>query len=199
MANLTLGEQLTLRALTGRVVAQTIVEKIGLEGTFGVVSNKTYICSGLTSAMESVITTLSGGLNRVVTSVMATPDDAKEAVLALKDASLVFLAFGGEMGVEDNQALVTAFLKEAKAQDLSADLFIHVRMLGPKMVQKALEAESALEVYLQERNVWTFNFDLEKGMFFFHDVIVNGTELELDRLIDVPLTLEHNELLRRSL
>ena len=198
MAKLTLAEQYTLRAWTGRVVGEVLSEVYGVD-TLGIVTNKTFICSSLVGGIESAFLSRRGGLSRVITSITETPEDAEKAVQELKDADFVMIAYGGEADGPTNRALTEAFLKAAARSELDADFFFHVRIWVPGFVKDVISSNDDVAEYLDTRSNGTFTFDLEKGLFIFHSVEVAGKEIITEPIMTVPLTFEHLDLLKRSL
>ncbi|MGO0123191.1 hypothetical protein [Desulfothermobacter acidiphilus] len=200
MSKLSLEEQFTLRALTGRVVGEALVRLYRLRGSLGLVTNKTYICASLTGAVGAAFLTRLGGLARVVTVVTEKPEETKEAVAKLKGTDLVMVTYGGEVGPEVNYPLTRAFLEAAAEANSPFDLFFHVRIWAPGFVTKALKESPRLAEYLSGKNLGTFTFDLERGLFLFHRVRISGQEeAGLETLAAVPLSCEHLDLLKRSL
>ena len=198
MAKLTLAEQYTLRAWTGRVVGEVLSEVYGVD-TLGIVTNKTFICSSLVGGIESAFLSRRGGLSRVITSITETPEDAEKAVQELKDADFVMIAYGGEADGPTNKALTESFLKAAAKSGLDADFFFHVRIWVPGFVKDVISSNDDVAEYLDTRSNGTFTFDLEKGLFIFHSVEVAGKEIITEPIMTVPLTFEHLDLLKRSL
>ncbi len=198
MANLTLAEQYTLRAWTGRVVGEILSEVYGVD-TLGVVTNKTFICSSLVGGIEAAFLSKRGGLSRVITAITETPDDAEKAVEVLKEADFIMLAYGGEADGPTNKALTEAFLKAAARAELPADYFFHVRIWVPGFVKDVISSNSEIAEHLEAKSNGTFTFDLEKGLFIFHSVDVAGGEIITEPIMNVPLTHEHLDLLKRSL
>ncbi|PTQ51438.1 MAG: hypothetical protein BLITH_1515 [Brockia lithotrophica] len=200
MASLTLAEQFTLRALTGRVVGEAIANAIGVRGTLGILTNKTYICASLTGAIEAAYVAHYGGTRRVVTTMAESEEQVKSALEGLAGSSLVFTAFGGEAGADVNLPLTRAFLRALKDSSCKADVFFHVRIWAPGFVKKALEEDPSLAEGLKNRNVYTFTFDLDKGVFFFNRVVLGAdNSLTLEKIAEVPIGVEHKELLQKSL
>jgi len=199
MAKLTLAEQYTLRGLTGRIVGEVLSDAYGIP-SLGLVTNKTYICSSLAGAVEAAFLADKGGLGRVLTALTEKPEDAAAAVKQLEGANTVMLAYGGEADAETNYALTKAFLKAAAEADLDADLFFHVRIWVPGFVKKAVQEDPQIAEYLQDRALGSFTFDLDRGVFVFHAVEVGDEgKVESEPLLEVPLSVEHTDLLRRSL
>ncbi len=198
MANLTLAEQYTLRAWTGRVVGEVLSEVYGVD-TLGIVTNKTFICSSLVGGIEAAFLSRRGGLSRVVTAITESPDDAEKAVEVLKDVDFIMLAYGGEADGPTNKALTEAFLKAAARAGLRADYFFHVRIWVPGFVKEVISSSSEVAEHLEEKSNGTFTFDLDKGLFIFHSVDVEKGKIITEAIMNVPLTHEHLDLLKRSL
>jgi hypothetical protein len=168
--------------------------------SLGVVTNKSYICSSLTGAVESAFLAEKGGLARVGTALTEKPEDAEAAVRELEGFDTVMLAFGGEADAETNLALTRAFLRAAAKAGLEADLFFHVRIWVPGFVKRVVEEDPEVAEYLRDRALGTFTFDLDRGLFVFHAVEVEDDgELLSEAVHETPLSVEHADLLRRSL
>ena len=198
MEKLTLAEQFTLRALTGRVVGQALAQDLP-DASLGVLTNKTYICASLTGALESAYLTEKGGLARVKTALAEGPDAVAAGVEALKDADLLFLAFGGEAGPEVNRPLTEAALEAIKDAGYLGEVFFHVRIWAPGFVREALAAGGELREYFEELPMSTFTFDLDRGLFILNDVYFEEEGLKAEPIRELPITHEHLELLKRSL
>lgn len=199
MADLSLAEQYTLRAFTGRIVGEVLADAYGIP-SLGLVTNKTYICAGLTGAIEAAFLADKGGLGRVVSAITEKPEDAAAAATELAGVNTVMLAYGGEADGETNYALTRAFLEAAADAGLDADVFFHVRIWAPGFVKKAVEESEKVADYLKGRALGAFGFDLERGVFIFHAVeVTDEGEVVSEPILETPLSVEHAELLKRSL
>ncbi len=199
MAGLSLAEQYTLRGLTGRIVGEVLADAYGIP-SLGLVTNKTYICASLTGAIEASFLADKGGLGRVVSAITEKPADAAAAVRELDGVNTVMLAYGGEADGETNYELTKAFLEAAADADLDADVFFHVRIWAPGFVAKAVAESEKIADYLKGRALGAFGFDLERGVFIFHAVeVTDEGEVVSEPILETPLSLEHADLLRRSL
>ncbi|MGB9780133.1 hypothetical protein [Caldanaerobacter sp.] len=200
MSKLTMAEQFTLRAMTGRVVGEALANFYEVKGGLGIVTNKTFICASLVGAVEATFLSLRRGLAKISTAMMEKPEEAKEAVKLLKDMEMVMLGYGGELGGEENYALTKAFLKAAAEEGLTSDLFFHVRIWLPAFVQRAMEEDEKIASYLKGKKLGTFTFDLDRGVFLFYNVKVDEEgKVTLKLISEVPISLEHLDLLKRSL
>ena len=199
MADLSLAEQYTLRALTGRIVGEVLADIYGIP-SLGLVTNKTRICASLTGAIEAAFLADRGGLGRVVSAVSEGPEDTGAAARDLIGVNTVMLAYGGEAGGETNYALTKAFLEAAADVNLDVDIFFHVRIWAPGFVEKAVSESEKAADYLKGRALGAFGFDLERGVFIFYAVEVTGEgEVVSEPILETPLGVEHANLLRRSL
>jgi len=199
MADLSLAEQYTLRALTGRIVGEVLADAYGIP-SLGLVTNKTYICASLTGAIEAAFLADKGGLGRVVSAITEKPEDAAAAAAELVGVNTVMLAYGGEADGETNYALTKTFLEAAADGGLDADVFFHVRIWAPGFVKQAVEESEKVAEYLKERALGAFGFDLERGVFIFYAVeVTDEGEVVSEPILETPLSVEHADLLRRSL
>ncbi len=198
MAKLTLAEQFTLRALTGRVVGQALAQDLP-DASLGILTNKTFICASLTGALEAAYLAEKGGLAQVKTALAEKPEDVPAAIETLKDVDILFLAFGGEAGPDVNKPLTEAALKAIREKGFEGEVFFHVRIWVPGFVKEALAADGELKAYFEELPMGTFTFDLERGLFLFNDVYFDEEGLKAEPVRVLPITHEHLDLLKRSL
>ena len=198
MAKLSLAEQFTLRALTGRVVGQALAQDLP-DASLGILTNKTFICASLTGALEAAYLAEKGGLAQVKTALAEGPEAVAEGIEALRDADVLFLAFGGEAGPEVNRPLTEAALRAIKDTGYLGEVFFHVRIWVPGFVKEALAADAELKEYFEELPMSTFTFDLERGLFLFNDVYFDDEGLKAEPIRVLPITHEHLDLLKRSL
>ncbi len=198
MSKLTLAEQFTLRALTGRVVGQALAQDLP-DASLGVLANKTYICASLAGALEAAYLAEKGGLGWVRTALAGSTDEVGAAVQDLAEADVLFLAFGGEAGPEVNRPLTEVALKAIKEMGFEGEVFFHVRIWVPGFVREALDKDAELKAYFEELPMSTFTFDLERGLFLLNDVYLDEEVLKAEPIRVLPITHEHLSLLKRSL
>ncbi len=198
MEKLTLAEQYTLRALTGRVIGQALAQGVP-DASLGILTNRTYICAALTGALEAAFLTELGGLGQVRTAVVEGPGEVEEAVRTLADVDLLFLAFGGEAGADLNKPLTEAALRAVQATDFDGEVFFHVRIWAPGFVSEALGKDPKLRSFFEELPLLTFTFDLDRGLFLLNEVYFEENEPKAEPVRILPLTQEHLDLLKRSL
>ncbi len=198
MEKLTLAEQYTLRSLTGRVIGQALAQDAP-DASLGILTNRTLICASLTGALEAAFLTQVGGLGRVRTALAETPEAVADAVEALKDVDILFLAFGGEAGPEVNKPLTEAALRAIKEKGFEGEVFFHVRIWAPGFVKEALGGDRELRAHFEELPLLTFTFDLDRGLFLLNEVYFEEGEPKAEPLRVLPITHEHLELLKRSL
>ena len=198
MEKLTLAEQYTLRALTGRVIGQALAQGVP-DASLGILTNRTYICASLTGALEAAFLTELGGMGQVRTAVVEGPGEVEEAVRTLANVDLLFLAFGGEAGADLNKPLTEAALRAVQATDFDGEVFFHVRIWAPGFVSEALGKDPKLRSFFEELPLLTFTFDLDRGLFLLNEVYFEENEPKAEPVRILPLTQEHLDLLKRSL
>jgi len=195
---LSLAEQFTLRALTWRVIGEALTS-LNPSLSLWVVSGKNYICSSFAGALSSTVLSKQGWLTDLETVVMEKEDDAEE-LEKLIDKDVIYLWFGWESDLDTNYKLTKAALKKLALLDYQWDVFFHVRVWVPGLVEKAYLEDSDIAEFLTENpGLWTFKFDLEKGVFVIAQPHFAWEDIHLHEIKQVPITKQHLDLLKASL
>ena len=190
----TFEEEIYLRALTGRMVGKAVSD-LGVN-KLAVVAPRNIICSSIATATEAAFLDHSGG---VTYHFLVEP--GKEAEIAGRlvefKPQATLLQFGGETPIEETKKSFVELMKQMAEKNVPGDIVVHVRIFAAGGFAEAVKDEK-VKNYLQERNVLVYTVDFDKGK-----VLVNKIELE-DELKLVPIreyhvTLEHADLLNRSL
>lgn len=193
MAITTFDEEIYLRALTGRVVGEHLLagyDKVA------VIAMKNILCSSMASAIEAGYISKSGGR---AWHFVAEDGKEKKMVeeLAEYDPEAIAMMFAGESDIKEAKKLFVKVLKEMAKKDLIADIIVHARIYKAGGLKEAIEDEEILE-FLKERNVYVYTIGLDDGY-----ILVNEADfdegLELHRLAEIPVTVEHALLLNKSL
>lgn len=195
MAKTTFAEEVYLRALTGKVVGEHV---LGVYNKVAVISVKNIICSAISAAAEAafVMKTQGRAAHFIVESGNAE-EIAKE--VAEFDPNAVILMFGGETPIEETKKLFVETLKALSGVDLDADIIVHVRIFAAGGLDEAVKDKDIAE-FLNDREVYVYTVDFDKGLIILNDVFLedNG-EVVLSKLSEIPVTVEHADLLNRSL
>ncbi len=190
----TFEEEIYLRALTGRMVGKAVSD-LGVN-KLAVVAPRNIICSSIATATEAAFLDHSGG---VTYHFLVEP--GKEAEIAGRlvefKPQATLLQFGGETPIEETKKSFVELMKQMAEKNVPGDIVVHVRIFAAGGFAEAVKDEK-VKNYLQERNVLVYTVDFDKGK-----VLVNKIEL-VDELKLVPIreyhvTLEHADLLNRSL
>ncbi len=189
----TFEEEIYLRALTGRLVGKALAD-LGLNKV-AVVASKNIICSSIATATEATFLTLSGG---VTYHFLVEPGNEEEIAKRLKEfsAQTVLLQFGGETPIEETKKSFVKLLKAMAEEGVPGSLVIHVRIFAAGGLKEALEDEKVKE-YLESKDVFVYTVGFDEGKVYVNKVKVPS--LELVRLTEYQVTLEHADLLNRSL
>ncbi|MCD6512570.1 MAG: hypothetical protein J7K61_03090 [Thermoplasmata archaeon] len=193
MAITTFAEEIYLCALTGRVVGEHLLagyDKIAVIGM------KNILCSSMAAAIEASYVSKSGG--RAWHFVAEKGDEEKLArELAEYDAEAIAMMFTGESDIEETKEIFINVLKEMAEGDIIADIIIHARIYASGILMEAIEDEK-IHAFLRERNIYVYTISLDDGF-----ILVNEADfdegLELHRLAEIPVTVEHAILLNKSL
>ncbi|NPA92099.1 MAG: hypothetical protein GXO56_00280 [Chloroflexi bacterium] len=195
MAKTTFGEEIYLRALTGKIIGAQMVSDYA---KVAFIAPKNIICSAISAAAEAAYIRETGAQ---AAHFVVTPGEeaaVAEAVAAFQPEAIV-LMFGGETPIEETKALFTSTLKALAEAEIFADLVVHVRIFAVGGLQAALEDE-AIREYLLDNEVFVYTADLDKGLFIYNIAIINDdNSIVLDELLAFPVTVEHADLLNRSL
>ena len=193
---LSLWEQFTLRILTARVVGEAIHQLI--PGKWGFITAKNYICSSLVWWIWTTILSKDGGLTSLKTLILEPGETPKENFF--EDIENVFLAFGGESNAEQNYDRTLKSLQQLAKIWFEWDIFFHVRIWAPGFVEKAFISDENVAEFLTENPLlWTFTFDLEKGVFVISQPHFTWDKIHLHKIKEIPITYQHLTLLKASL
>ncbi len=189
----TFEEEIYLRALTGRLVGKALAD-LGLN-KLAVVASRNLICSSIAAATEATFITLSGG---VTYHFMAESGSEGELAKRLREfsAQAVLLQFGGETPIEDTKRSFVRLLRAMAEEEVPGSLIIHVRIFAAGGLKEALEGEKVRK-YLESRDVFVYTVGFDEGKVYVNKVSIPS--LELMRLAEYHVTLEHADLLNRSL
>ena len=195
MAKTTFGEEIYLRALTGKIIgAQMITDYAKI----AFVSPKNIICGAISAAAEAAYIRETGAQAAHFVVEAGTEAETAEAIAEFQPEAVV-LMFGGETPIEETKALFVQFLKALADTGLFADLIVHVRIFAVGGLQLALQDE-AIRAHLLDNEVYVYTADLDKGLFIYNiATITEEGEIALDELLAFPVTMEHADLLNRSL
>ncbi len=195
MAKTSFGEEIYLRALTGKMVGELLLSEYN---RVAVISPRNIICAAISAAAEAAFVAVSGGR---AAHFVAEKGKIGEMMDKVKEFSpeAVVLMFGGETPIEETVELFVETLKEMADRALEAEIVFHVRIFAASGVEKAVKDE-AIRDYLRDSILFLYTVDLDKGLLLYNalDVDEDG-ELYVEKLEEYPVTAEHAELLNRSL
>ncbi len=190
----TFEEEIYLRALTGRMVGKAVSD-LGVS-KLAVVAPRNIICSSIATATEAAFLDHSGG---VTYHFLVEP--GKEAEIAGRlvefKPQATLLQFGGETPIEETKKSFVELMKQMAEKNVPGDIVVHVRIFAAGGFAEAVKDEK-VKKYLQERNVLVYTVDFDKGKVLVNKIEL-GDELKLVPIREYHVTLEHADLLNRSL
>ncbi|MDV3103871.1 hypothetical protein [Thermococcus waiotapuensis] len=195
MAKTTFEEEIYLRALTGRLVGKALAD-LGLNKV-AVVASKNIICSSIATATEATFMTLSGGVTYHFLAEKGKEAEIAERVKAFAPQVTV-LQFGGETPIEETKEVFVETLRQFAEKDVPGAFLVHVRIFAAGGLARALEDEKIRE-YLRKKDVFVYTVGFDEGKVYVNKVILDGNEIKLEKMAEYPVTLEHADLLNRSL
>lgn len=191
----TFEEEIYLRALTGRLVGKAIAD-LGIN-KLAVVAPKNIICSSIATATEASFLDHSGG---VTYHFMVDNGNEEEIAKRLKkfNAQIVLLQFGGETPIEETKKSFVNLLKAMAKESVPGAIVFHVRIFAAGGVKEALSDQEIAE-YLAGKDLYVYTVGFDEGKAYVNKVEIECGELKLEKLAEYHVTLEHADLLNRSL
>ena len=192
----TFEEEIYLRALTGRIVGKALSD-LGLNKV-AVVAPKNIICSSIAAATEASFLDYSGGVTRHF--MIELGENEAEIAKRIKDfdAEALVLQFGGESPIEEVKKSFVKLLKALAEEQVSGALVIHVRIFAAGGLKEALLDEN-IKSFIKERPVFVYTVDFDNGKVYVNKAEIVDSEVKLKKIKEYQVTLEHADLLNRSL
>lgn len=195
MAKTTFAEEIYLRALTGKVVAEHVLDDYT---KMAIISVNNTICASISAATEAVFVSLNEGRAAHFIVEDNNVEQVVESVIDF-DPDGVILMFGGETPIEETKKLFVKTMKAIAEKNPEFDVILHVRIFAAGGLQEALK-EEAVQNYAEENEMGVYTVDLDKGLLIFSSIHVEmNNEIHLHKILEVPVTAEHADLLNRSL
>ncbi len=195
MAKTSFGEEIYLRALTGKVVGEAILSEYN---KIAVISPKNIICAAISAAAEAAFVSSTGGR---AAHFVVDRENVTSIVEKVKEFSpeAVVLMFGGETPIEETIELFVSTLKEMASQALEVEIIFHVRIFAAGGLEKAIKDDAILD-YLKDSVLLVYTVDLDRGLLLYNALSVEEDgSLYVEKIEEYPVTAEHAELLNRSL
>ncbi len=191
----TFEEEIYLRALTGRLVGKALAD-LGVN-KLAVIAPKNIICSSIATATEAAFLDHSGG---VTYHFLVEAGNEAQVAERVKDwkPQVNLLQFGGETPIDEVKKSFVEYLKAAAASNVPGDYVIHVRIFAAGGLAEALKDANVRE-YLKARNLFVYTVDFDRGKVIVSRIIVNDDGYLLEPLREYQVTLEHADLLNRSI
>ncbi len=194
MAKTTFSEEIYLRALTGKVIAEHVLDDYK---KLAIVSVKNTICAAISAATEAVFVSKTGGRAAHYFVEENNVEDIIQAVGEF-DPDGVVLMFGGETPIEETKKLFVKTMEAIAKKEPDYDIILHVRIFAAGGLQEALKVPVVQE-FAEENELGVYTVDLDNGLFIFSSIHVEDQDFHLEKILEVPVTAEHAELLNLSL
>jgi len=196
MSLLSIGEEIYLRVLTGKIVGENILDGVN---RVALVIYPDRICSAMSAA------TLSSFIGKVgykenIGMVYLYKEDFEKLKANIKKYDALMLLFGGEQRISEvvEEAVETIrFLKDIKYYGI---LIFHTRtFIATDRLFKIIENKDLMEYLSKLKEIRTFTVDLDNKKFVFNRIKIKDGKIELEKFNEVQLTEEHISLLKKSL
>lgn len=198
---LNLGEHFTLRTYTGQAVGLALTNELGIQ-RLAIVQNTSSICTSLAASIGAETVAHNRDNNVYLAVSVDSPDSvlAQKARFLQKDA--VALVFGGQTPMEQNYAMVKATLKTLAEADYKGDIFYHVAVWAPKMIEKVAAEDAQVKAYLAAKsNMYAVTINPQEGNMLIHQVALSneGAQSSVAVLHQVAMNDAWLNLFKRSL
>lgn len=196
---LNLGEHFLLRSYTGQAIGAGLRDVLALPSV-ALIANTSSICSALTGSTASQVLMKLRGEQ---VSLAATAN-AEEAAKAAKEATRmagVAVLYGGQTPAPENQAMVTALLKELAAANYRGAVFFHLAVWAGQMVENAALADETVAKWLAGHdNLFALAVDAQRSKGMILNVTVrDGKQATVRVAHEVDMDKPWLDLFRRSL
>ncbi|MEB3755523.1 MAG: hypothetical protein GSR79_01495 [Desulfurococcales archaeon] len=190
----TFEEEIYLRALTGRLVGKAIAD-LGVN-KLAVVAPRNIICSSIATATETAFLDHSGG----VTYHFLVDNNEEDVADRLADfnAQAILLQFGGETPIEQTKKSFVKLLKAMAKKNVPGNIVFHVRIFAAGGVEEALADEEIKKYLASKESLFVYTVGFDEGKVYVNKVKISDG-IELEKLVEYHVTLEHANLLNRSL
>ncbi|WP_018861810.1 hypothetical protein [Thioalkalivibrio sp. ALJ3] len=193
--SLSFGEQQNIRTMIGGNIGQAIASKLEVE-SLAVVNNRSAICSALTGGIGAALLVANPEAQFRIAG-MGDPEDAAEAVAAIDDAEVTYLAFGAGVSRDTNVALAHGLLSELAKAEWDGTLMLHASTWMQRQVQAAVSKDESVAEYLTGRSMIALSPDLEAGEAVMLRVSFDGSEFTTEEMDRLPMRDDLVELFRR--
>jgi hypothetical protein len=96
------------------------------------------------------------------------------------------------------KASFTKLLKAMAKENVPGAIVFHVRIYAAGGVKEAIEDEN-VKKYLKTKDLYVYTVGFDEGKVYVNKLTIEGNELKLQKLTEYHVTLEHADLLNRSL
>ena len=192
----TFEEEIYLRALTGRLVG-IAVAKLGVN-KLAVVAPKNIICSSIATATEAAFLDHSGGVTYHFMVELGGNEEEVAKRLKEFNAQAVLLQFGGEDPIEKVKESFVKLLKAMAKEGVPGAIVFHVRIFAAGGVAEALK-DADIAKYLESKDLFVYTVGFDEGKVYVNKVKIEGGQTKLEKIAEYHVTLEHADLLNRSL
>lgn len=196
--NLSIPEEVYLRALTGYLVGRNLLENAD---RVAIIALPDRICLSIAASVATSLISKRGyseseGKIRIFDN---SRESIRRAINEFKPDTVVLL-YGGEHSLLEVKEAFINTLKELSKNGFKGTLIIHVRILLATNKLNDILSDAELVEYLNTlREVRTFTADLPQGKFFYYRVEFTPREIVMKKIGESNLTSEHISLLKASL
>lgn len=125
--------------------------------------------------------------------------DIAKRVKEFAPPQVTVLQFGGETPpIEETKKIFVETLRQFAEQDVPGAFVVHVRIFAAGGLAEALKDEKIRE-YLGKKDLFVYTVGFDEGKVYVNKILLDGEEIKLENIAEYQVTLEHADLLNRSL
>ncbi len=196
---LSIGEEVYLRGLTGRLVG------IYLFKGFNKVAILTYpdrICESISSAAAvSYLDSYGYAENKIKVFDYSENIDTVIKNIVNWNPEAIYLAFGGEQKMANVNDMTIKVLDSLRKNGFKGNILIHVRVwLATKQFSTIVSNNELREYLMSIQGLRLFTADANSKKFMFHYILISKDgKVTLNKYAETDITQEHSDLLKLSL
>ncbi|MGC8566961.1 MAG: hypothetical protein ACP5I6_03295 [Caldisphaera sp.] len=196
---LSIGEEVYLRGLTGRLVGIYLFKGFN---KIAIISYPDRICESISAAAE-VSYLDSYGYSEGKVKIFDYDNDTDKLIKNIIQfkPEAIYLAFGGEQKLSDVNTITINILNSLKNFKYGGSLLIHVRTwIATKQFSTILNNKELADYLGLLKEIRLFTADANAKKFSFYNLIITSSNsMQLSKYAETDITEEHANLLKLSI
>ncbi len=200
MVSMTDDEKVSLAFHTGRLMGLSLKDY----NTIAIACQRNLLCTATASALAASFTNYTGGSARIIVLDSNLEKKILDSLEKQKPQALVILV-GSESKPEECQKILKELLETLASKSVKIDIIISLKAYLTGCFSRSARETPILSYteFLKYLRLWgllTYTVDFRKGVFILGKIAsINEDTVEVEKLAEYPLLVEHFELLKKHL